>query len=96
MEFTEKNVINSIRKVVKWKLLGVQLDFKVYQLDTIEANHHNDVEKAKIALIAQWINNDLSASWKKLAKALRDAEHEKLADEIYQTYVTGTFLTLYL
>ena len=36
--------LNALKSVSDWHSLGIYLDFKTHQLDTIEKNHHGDDE----------------------------------------------------
>ncbi len=82
MEFSEKNVFNTIKHIAKWEDLGIQLGFSSDELEVIERDT-STTSGAIIHLIGGWIKNASNASWNALADALRQAGHCKLADSLY-------------
>ncbi len=88
MEFSEKNVFNTIKHVAKWDVLAIQLGFSTDYLEVIKRDT-SDTSGAIIRLIGDWIRNDKKASWKTLADALRLAEQNKLADSLYSEKFAG-------
>ncbi len=77
-----KCLVNATKQVTKWYELGLQLDFKVEELDIIESSHGSNQRKAKIVLFNEWLNNDASASWSKLATALMELGHKCLSNRL--------------
>ena len=73
MELDTKNILNVLHEAefadADWKLLGQQL-IKHTALQDINANHRGNPNLCMIDTIVQWLNNDLEASWEKLAGAV--------------------------
>ena len=57
-----------------WENLGQQLMIKHHALKTIKVNHPGQSSLCMSDTISQWLNNDLAASWEKLAKAVSKVE----------------------
>ena len=89
-----KLLVNATRGVVEVYKLGVELEISVGELDTIEANNCNNVDKARIKLLDYWLRNDQEASWSKLAGALRDVGYRDLSNSILKKYVDGKIYSL--
>ncbi len=88
MEFSEKNIFNSIKYIMQWDVLGIQLGFRSDQLAIIKRDS-SDINGAIIQLVGDWIRNDKNASWKTLAHALQQMGQNKLADSLYNQEGTG-------
>lgn len=56
-----------------WKQIGLHL-VGVHALDTIEADHPNDVKGCCRTMISQWLDMDTTATWKKLLDAIDTVE----------------------
>ena len=73
MKLSEKNILNVLHEAgfadAHWKLLGQQL-IELTALQNIDANHRGNPHLCMIDTISQWLNNDLEASWEKLAGAV--------------------------
>lgn len=86
-EFILKNVVRAIPEVTIWKLLGLNLDVPGHKLEEIQQSYPRDIPQCRYELVSHWLNNDLEASWKKLADALDQVEHHSLANRIRRQYV---------
>jgi len=57
---------------VKWKETGVELlNPDPLQLDIIEANNPNDIEKCCKQMFDKWLTSKCDANWDQLIKALK-------------------------
>ena len=77
----------ALKSVLDWHSLGVHLDLKSHQLDTIEKNHHGDVERCKTEMLNSWLNNSTIPTWEAIVEALGPMEHGRVADEIQRKYI---------
>ncbi len=77
-----KCLVNATKTVSNWYELGLQLDFEVAELNIIDNDHGRNSRKAKIVLFDDWLNNDASASWSKLAEALAKMGHNTLSHRL--------------
>ena len=77
LELNVRNIVNVLHKAGfsdgHWEQLGQQL-IKYATLTTIRANRHDDSQHCMSDTIFQWLNNDLEASWEKLAEAVARVE----------------------
>ena len=73
----EKTVLKYLHEIVrKWFKLGLYLDLPKITLDAIEYNHHKDVERCKIEMVATWLSTCHShpPCWWTLVKALQQVQ----------------------
>ena len=75
MKLDEKNVVDVLHEAKfadgDWENLGQQLIEHHALLRTIRANRHGNSSLCMGDTISQWLNDDLEASWEKLAEAVR-------------------------
>ena len=55
----------------KWRELGEALGFLPSQLDIINTDHPNSCEERCKVMLQKWVKKDLSATWGKLADAVK-------------------------
>ena len=84
--FTTKNILNALKEVVDWKLLGIQLDISASKIKEIDVNNREKVADCRYDLVQFWLESDRSCSWKKLITALRSTNHLVLAETVQSTY----------
>ena len=95
---TQKNILNAIKDVADWKLLGIQLGIKGSKLQEIDANNSGQIANCRLDLINYWLDSDVSASWQELITALKEIDEHVLAEEIRALYYPqneGTCITLH-
>ena len=83
---THKNVLNALKDVVEWKLLGDQLNISASKIKEIDVDNRGQVADCRRALVQYWLESDVSCSWKKLTDALKSIGKSVLAEEIIRTY----------
>ena len=75
-------------KIDNWYGVGLELDIESHCLDEIKRNNPQDVYGQKVAMFNKWLNQDINATYGKLAKALLEVGEtacaEKLAKDIGQ------------
>ena len=84
--FTHKNVVNALKDVVEWNLLGDQLDISASKIKEIDINNRGQVADCRRALVQYWLESDVSCSWKKLIDALKSIDKSVLAEKIIRKY----------
>ena len=89
---TLKELKVALKSVSDWHSLGVHLELKIHQLDTIEKNHRGDDERCKTEMLISWLNNSTIPTWEAIVQALGLIEHGRVADEIQRKYI-GIFNT---
>ena len=63
--------------------LGIQLKINLAELDRIEKNHREDIDRQKTEVVKYWLRNSPDVSWTTLAKAVeRMGGHAKLAETL--------------
>lgn len=90
--FTTKNILNTLKDVVDWKSLGIQLDISSSKLNEIDHDNRGQVAGCKRDLVQFWLDSDGSCSWIKLSDALiaiPNGCHSVLAEEIKTTKCSG-------
>ena len=86
---TLRNVLNAIREVTEWRLLGDQLNINAAKIRQIEIDNRGQVADCRRELIQYWLQSDQSCSWERLVDALRTIgirEYEVLTEQIRTTY----------
>ena len=87
---TLKELLEELSKVEKWFMLGIFLDVPVDQLEKIESSHQQrDLERCMIDMLKYWLNNNVSASWKDVIRALERINQLVLAATVKQKYLCG-------
>ena len=78
----------SLRKVLDWKTLGLELGLLYPTLDRIEVEQHGMIDKCKTKMLAAWLQKEDNVSqygvpsWSTLQTALRNIGEDKLVSEI--------------
>ena len=73
-ESNEKEFRTTQKVGPKWRNVATLLGIEIAKIDNIADNPKNtDPEAAASAMLQHWLGVDTSASWKKLCKAMRDA-----------------------
>ena len=69
---------------VKWKKLGLLLQFDYDVIETIENDARSQTEECCLKLLNRWLKGEAChpVTWERLIEALRDAEHAKLASQL--------------
>ena len=78
---------------VKWKRLGVAMDFSNSDLNNIQSKHSGDVEKCSSEMLTLWVEGHTCSSskkitWNTLLEALEDIRMKPLADELRTATLT--------
>ena len=73
-------------QIFNWHSVGLELGLEDVTLRIIEHNHPRDLNGAKIDMLSTWLDQDVDATYEKLAKALvavgEEICAEKLANKI--------------
>lgn len=77
-ELNQRNILNVLQRArfadAHWELLGQELMIEQHYLLTIGANRFHQANFCIIDTISQWLNNDIAASWEKLAAAVAEVK----------------------
>ena len=65
------DVLAALTEVTKSYELGIQLKIDLAELDSIEKNHPQDIDRQKTEVIKYWLRNSPDASWTTLANAVK-------------------------
>ncbi len=72
----------------KWNRIGILLNIKPEQLDTIKSNHPNEVEDCLLETIKEWLNGiDPPPTWEELVEAVKLVSKNR-AEDIRIKYCT--------
>ena len=71
----------------EWRHVGENLSIPEWELVNIESDTTlNNMKARKRAMLKQWLDNDLEASWGKLVQALQGADYGNLATSLHSKY----------
>lgn len=72
----------------KWYILGIQLKIPRRQLNIIQNQHRNALDKCLAILCKEWMNSSSDASWGVVVNALRSelVNEKELASTLEQHY----------
>lgn len=74
----------------KWRDIGTQLDFEVYELDNISAGQTNDNEANMTKVFELWKQQSLKQTWYDLIEAVKaTGRNPQLCEDLKKTYRTG-------
>ena len=77
------DIVDALKEVSRPYRLGIQLKINSTDLDEIERNHHDDVDRQKTEVIKYWLHNSPDPSWTTLANAVeRMGGHARLVEEL--------------
>ena len=81
-------LLEELKEVDDWYMLGAYLNVPVYQLNKIQSTHTQDgVERCKLAMLQYWLDNTMNASWKDIARALEQLNMLTLAARLKWKYL---------
>ena len=83
-------LLEELREVDNWYMLGAYLNVPVYQLNKFQSTHghtHDGVERCKLEMLDYWLNTTMTASWKDVARALEQLNMLKLAAIVKSKYL---------
>ena len=68
----QKPVLKNIHtlKISDWYGVGLQLGLEKYCLKVISTDHPQDHNRQKLEMLSKWLDQDVNATYGKLAKAL--------------------------
>lgn len=83
--------------VAKWREIGSQLGFEVYELDAISAGQTDDDEANMIKVFELWKQQSLNQTWHDLIEAASATGcNPQLCEDLQERYKTGLSLWLLL
>ena len=80
-------LLEELKEVDNWYMLGAYLNVPVHQLNKIQSTHtHDGVERCKLAVLQYWLDANMTASWKDIARALEQLNMLTLAARLKLKY----------
>ena len=73
-------------QVSDWYMLGLELQFKSYDLDIIEKDHPNNAKSQTCEMFKIWLRTQPDASYEQLIKALHKIGYETIAISLCKKY----------
>ena len=74
-----------------WFLFGVFLGVPVKQLKKIESSYRQgELDRCKIDMLQYWLDNNVNASWKDVARALEQTDQLVLATTVKRKYLLSS------
>lgn len=74
-------LLEKLKEVTDWYMLGAYLDVPVHELKKIEQSQ-NGVERCKLEVLQYWLANAKTPLWKKIVKALEQLNMVALARKL--------------
>ena len=87
---TLQRLLEELKDVDNWFLLGIFLGVPVKQLQKIESLHRGETERCKIDMLQYWLDNNVTASWKDVVRALEQTNQLVLAETVKHKYLLST------
>ena len=84
---TLQQLLDELNKLDDWYVFGVRLNVPVSELRKIESNPKGSVERYKIDMLQYWLDNNVTASWKDVVRALEQTNQLVLAETVKQKYL---------
>ena len=87
---TLQRLLEELKDVDNWFVLGIFLGVPVKQLQKIESSHRGDLERCKIDMLQYWLDNNVTPSWKDVVRALEQTNQIVLAETVKHRYLLST------
>ena len=88
---TVQALLEELKEVDDWYLLGAYLSVPVYKLNEIQStSEHRGVERCKLDMLQYWLNTTMTASWRDIARALEQMDKLTLAAKLKRKYLWST------
>ena len=85
-----QQLLKELKTVDNWFIFGVYLGVPHSQLKKIKLSYHSEeIELCKVDLLQYWLDNNVSASWKDVIRALEQTDQLVLAATVKQKYLCG-------
>ncbi len=78
-----------LKELVNWEKFASNLGIEQHEIQKITKNNPLDIEGQKRDLFDFWLRQDITASWKKVEKALSDSDEKTLAKKISLYILNG-------
>ena len=80
---TIKQLVKAVASVSDWRMLGINLDLNMTELNDIHTTYHVEgLNTLKMAVFDKWLKKCPAASWDGLIKALTDMDEVTAAGQI--------------
>ena len=87
-------LLEELREVDHWFMLGAFLNVPVPKLKKIAATHTQDgVERCKLEMLQYWLDTTMTASWRDIARALEQLNMLTLAARLKLKYLMTSLAT---
>ena len=81
-----RSLTSELHQIVDWQLLLLKLGMEKHEIDKIERNFPQDVDRQKLEALALWLRETPDACWKYVIAALFDMKENTLATELTRKY----------
>lgn len=76
-----------------WHLLGVKLEVKAHELETIDRNYRGDNARCKHEMLNRWLQSAKLPTWKAVSDALCQMGEHTAASKIQTQYFRSSTAT---
>ena len=81
--------------IAKWREIGTQFGFELYELDAISAGQSDDSEANMTKVFELWKQQSLKQTWLDVIEAVSATGHNpQLCEDLRETYQAGLLLLL--
>ena len=81
-------LLEELKEVDNWYMLGAYLSVPVRELNKIQSTHTQDeVERCKLEMLQYWLDTTMIASWRDIARALEQLNMLTLAARLKSKYL---------
>ena len=88
-------LLEELKEVDNWFILGAYLNVPVYQLNKIQSTDTQDgVERCKLEMLQYWLDTTMVATWKDIARALEQFNMLTLAARLKLKYLRTSPATI--
>ena len=78
-----KQLIKAVASVSNWRMLGLNLDLEMAELNDIHITHNVEgLNTLKMAMFDKWLKKCPAASWDDLIEALTEMDEVTVADQV--------------
>ena len=80
-----RDLVNDVRSVSNWELLGLQLGVEQHELEVIDVSE-NRIPNKKMKMFQVWLKSNPGASWDDLVRALEVMGEKRVAGEVSRAH----------
>ena len=80
-------LLEELKEVTDWRMLGAYLNVPVHVLEKIKIEQGGVVEHCKMYMLQYWLNTTMTTSWKDVTRAVEQLDMLTLATRLKSKYL---------